>query len=70
MADIIRTPGIRDKIMENIHELNGFHEVTERVYDHITQPEWREILSKYYPNLPMDGRNIHVDLKNEIIRLE
>ncbi|MDK2798508.1 MAG: hypothetical protein PWP27_615 [Clostridiales bacterium] len=69
MADIIRTPGIKEKIKKDVIEKNGFHEVTERVYEAITQAEWKEILNIYYPELVTEGKQINVDLNNETVKL-
>lgn len=70
MTSMFRTRGIKEKIMKDLTELNGYHEVTERVYQSITQPEWQTILSKHYPGIALEGKNVNVDLSNEIITID
>jgi|GEM_PF-5266378 len=70
MPEIIKAPGIREKIERDLIELNGFHEVTTQVYDALTQPEWQEILEKHLPDLDFHDKEIHVDLDKETIRLD
>ncbi len=70
LTDIIRTRGIKKKIMQDIAEKNGFHEVTNVICESMTQPEWQEILSRHYRGLDIAHKNIHVDLDSETIRLE
>jgi hypothetical protein len=69
-TQIIRTHGIKELIMKDLKELNGFHEVTDRVISNVTQPEWKEILGKHYPNLNMQNKNVNIDLDSETIMLE
>ncbi|HHY91404.1 MAG TPA: hypothetical protein GX503_07030 [Clostridiales bacterium] len=70
MRSIIRTHGIRERIMEDLIELNGFHEVTDREINLVTQPEWKAILSKHYPQMNLEGKHVSVDLDEEIIILD
>ena len=70
MPNIIRTHGIKGLLLKDLKELNGFHEVTQRDINYVTQPEWKAILEKYYPGLDMNNKNISVDLENEIISIE
>ncbi|WHH59349.1 hypothetical protein [Petroclostridium sp. X23] len=70
MEKTFRVTGIKEKLMKDIVELNGFHEVTDQVLDNVTQPEWREIISKYYPGLIKEGDSISIDLRNEILNIK
>ncbi len=70
MKNIIRAHGIRERIMEDLIELNGFHEVTDREISLVTQPEWKTILSKHYPHMDLEDKHVSVDLDEEIIILE
>jgi len=56
--------------MEDLIELNGFHEVTDREINLVTQPEWKAILSKHYPQMNLAGKHVSVDLDEEIIILD
>jgi hypothetical protein len=70
MKNVIRANGIRKAVMDYLTEWNGFHEVTEREIGFVTQPEWKAILSKHYPHLDLDNKNVSVDLENETIILD
>lgn len=69
MMNIIRTYGMKDMIISDLRELNGFHELTEREIRSITQPEWKTVLSKHYPDMDMKDRTVSVDLTRETITL-
>ena len=70
MTDIIRCRGIKEMFMKDLKEINGFHEVTEKEIDYVTQPEWKSILEKHYPGISIENKNINVDLNSETITLE
>ena len=70
MTDIIRTRGIKEILMKDLRELNGFHEVTDREISYVTQPEWKAILGRHYPGMDMQNRSVSVDLDSETITLE
>ncbi|MGE4282399.1 MAG: hypothetical protein AB7G87_01625 [Clostridia bacterium] len=70
MEHIFRTHGITEKLMGELIELNGFHEVTDEVIGDVTQSEWTEIINRYYPGLVKEGGSVSIDLKNEIIRVK
>jgi len=70
MKSIIKAKGIKESIMDDLIELNGFHEVTDREIGFITQPEWQTILAKHYPHIDLNNKNVSVDLDNETIILD
>jgi hypothetical protein len=70
MTDIIRSYGIKEMIMKDLKEINGFHEITEKEVSYVTQPEWKAILLKHYRGIDIQDKNVSVDLNNEIITLE
>jgi len=70
MKNVIKAKGIKESIMDDLIELNGFHEVTDREIGFITQPEWKTILAKHYPDMDLKNKNVSVDLDNEIITLD
>lgn len=70
MKSVFRTKGIKERIMDDLVELNGFHEVTDKEFNNVTQPEWKEIVTRQFPNMDLQNKKVDVDLETEIITIE